>query len=71
MTTNHVKQYVTSGVAAGVLSVSRDTVKRWARAGILPYKVSPTGRYMFRPADVEALLQPAGARGPSGPEAVA
>lgn len=45
--------------AAQLLGVSRPTVKRKAKAGTLPVAIKMpghTGAYLFRRADVEALM---------------
>lgn len=56
--THDNEQWLTSGEAAAVVGVSRDTIKRWQRAGRIAARRTPTGHLRFRRADVEALLQP-------------
>ena len=36
------------------------TLVRWAKAGNVPHVRLPSGRYMFRRSDIEALLEPVG-----------
>ena len=43
---------------ADLLSVTADTVNRWADEGKLVGFKSPGGRWRFRRSDVEALLNP-------------
>ena len=49
--------------AAGLLGVSRSTVRRWADAGVLPCRRSPDGERLFLVADLERFL---GARDAGG-----
>jgi excisionase family DNA binding protein len=50
---------LTSGPAARYAGVHRDTLKRWARQGYVPAVVTPSGQYLFDPADLDDLLRPA------------
>lgn len=45
--------------AAELLQVSDETIRRWAEAGKLPFVELPSGRRVFRRADIEAILAPA------------
>jgi predicted site-specific integrase-resolvase len=38
------------------LVVSDETLRTWAKAGRVPATRLPSGRYVFRPADVDAIL---------------
>lgn len=42
---------------ADAFGVSRSTVGRWAKDGVLPVIHLPSGRYRFRREDIESLLQ--------------
>lgn len=53
-----VEQYPDSGL-------SRNSLWRWARDGLLACVKYPSGRVRFRRADVEALLEPQAAGGPA------
>jgi excisionase family DNA binding protein len=57
---------LTTGESADIVGVSVDTIKRWERAGKITSLRTPTGHRRFRRGDVEALLQPAGARDDQG-----
>ncbi|MDY6213663.1 MAG: helix-turn-helix domain-containing protein [Schaalia hyovaginalis] len=59
------QQRLSTGEAAALLGVSRDTVRRWAKAGTVPYFQFPSGRIFFRRSDIEALVTPVviGAKG--------
>lgn len=52
-------QWITSGEAAALIGVSRDAVKRWAKAGRIASMRTPGGHHRFRRADVEQIMQPA------------
>jgi excisionase family DNA binding protein len=49
-------ELLTIGEAAEYLSVSTQTVRRWADAGSLPAIRTPGNQRRFRREDVEALL---------------
>lgn len=49
-------EYLSSGTAAAIAGVSRDTIKRWEKQGRIPGFRTPTGHRRYRRADVEALL---------------
>jgi excisionase family DNA binding protein len=56
----HVPGVVARLAEQGV-QVSDETVYRWLRSGELPFRrVSKRSRYLIRPEDVDALLEPAG-----------
>ena len=40
------------------LGVSDETIRRWAKSGALPSILLPSGRYVFRPDDIAAILVP-------------
>lgn len=46
-----------TGEVAEAFGVSRQTVVRWAKEGVLPKIVLPSGRFRFRREDVEALIK--------------
>ena len=39
------------------MSVHPSTVSRWAKHGLLPYFLTPSGQVRFLRADVEALMR--------------
>ncbi|WP_126383529.1 helix-turn-helix domain-containing protein [Actinomyces howellii] len=49
---------LTTAAAAKRLRCTTTTVRRWARAGRVPAVVLPSGRMLFRPADIDRLLEP-------------
>ena len=58
-----VQTMLTTGEAAARLRdagipVSEDTVRRWAKAGLVPCVRLPLGRMRFRAEDIDALAQP-------------
>lgn len=58
MDSMHTSELLTIGEAARVLSVSVDTLRRWADAGRIPVVVLPTGHRRFRPEDIDAIREP-------------
>jgi hypothetical protein len=52
--------------SAGIVVVE-ETVRQWARAERLNKVVLPSGRYLFRPEDIDAIIS---GRGGSGVRAV-
>lgn len=46
---------ISVGPAAAILGVSRDTIKRYERAGLIHCRRTPTGHRRFRRVDVEKL----------------
>lgn len=44
------------GIAASLVGVSTDTLKRWEKAGRITSSRTPTGHRRFRRADVLALM---------------
>ena len=62
------KVTLSSGEAAEMLGVSRETVSRLARQGRLPASrlATPRSRYRFRPADVLKLASPRSQRSEAG-----
>ena len=60
MTTQKMQQRSTIGPAeaAVIIGVSRDTVRRWAKAGRIRHVLVPSGRMRFYTEDIEALLEP-------------
>ncbi len=54
------RPYITSGEAARLLGVSRQTVLRWAHSGALPWAQTIGGHLRFRPADVRSLSRDLG-----------
>jgi excisionase family DNA binding protein len=52
-------EYLTATEIADIYKVSRFTVDRWAREGLIPVAVlTPGGQRRFRLADVEEALSP-------------
>ena len=49
------RSFLTSGEAAKLLGVSRQTILRWAHRGALPMAHTIGGHLRFRPADVRSL----------------
>ena len=50
------KEFITIKEAAAILSVSRDTLRRWDKAGKLKTKRHPMNNFrIYDPAEVEAL----------------
>jgi excisionase family DNA binding protein len=49
--------YLTASELAALLRVSRGTVSGWARRGLIPYVVTPTGYRRFSRTTVQKLLQ--------------
>jgi excisionase family DNA binding protein len=49
--------YSTASELAALLRVSRGTVSGWARRGLIPYVVTPTGYRRFSRATVQKLLE--------------
>ena len=53
---NSKKEFITIKEAAKILSVSRDTLRRWDKAGKLKTKRHPMNNFrIYDPAAVEAL----------------
>jgi len=53
---NSKKEFITIKEAAEILSVSRDTLRRWDKAGKLKTKRHPMNNFrIYDPAEVEAL----------------
>ena len=53
---NSKKEFITIKDAAEILSVSRDTLRRWDKAGKLKTKRHPMNNFrIYDPAEVEAL----------------
>ena len=53
---NSKKEFITIKEAAEILSVSRDTFRRWDKAGKLKTKRHPMNNFrIYDPAEVEAL----------------
>ena len=52
-------EWLSSAQAAAMLpATTAPTLVRWAKAGNVPHVRLPSGRYMFRRSDIEALLEP-------------
>ena len=60
MTMHKMRHQSTIGPAeaAAIIGVSRDTVRRWAKAGRVRHVLLPSGRMRFYAEDIEALLEP-------------
>lgn len=50
-------ELLTTGSAAAHMGVSVGTIRRWAKAGLLPYVVAPSGRFYFRSEDLAAAVR--------------
>jgi excisionase family DNA binding protein len=61
------KPLLTTGQAAKLCSVTRDTVLRWLRGGRLPGTRTAGGHYRIDPADLEQLLSSVGEPEPLEP----
>lgn len=57
MQTKALSEYLSIGEAALALGISRDTVKRWEKAGRMRSVRLPNGHRRFRRAEVDALLR--------------
>lgn len=55
--------YLTASELAALLRVGRGTVSGWARRGLIPYVVTPTGYRRFSRATVQRLLKEQRAKG--------
>ena len=58
-----VEPRITAGEAAERLTaagvkVSEDTVRRWAKDGRVPCIELPSGRFLFRIEDIDAIAEP-------------
>mgnify|MGYP000910029492 FL=1 len=59
MHNTHENEYLSSTQAANLLPLTTSsTLMRWAKAGRVPSIVLPSGRRVFRRADIEAILEP-------------
>lgn len=54
--TQQVSPSLTRSQVAALLSVHPATVSRWAKRGILPHFLTPTGQVRFLREDVNALM---------------
>ena len=55
---NSKKEFITIKEAAEILSVSRDTLRRWDKAGKLKTKRHPMNNYrIYNPEDIAKLKQ--------------
>ena len=54
-----------TGVAARMLAVSPDTVRRWVKEGKISVVELPSGRLRFRRNEIEDLLKPTSSSVPS------
>ncbi len=55
---NSKKEFITIKEAAEILSVSRDTLRRWDKAGKLKTKRHPMNNFrIYDPLEVESLKQ--------------
>jgi len=50
------KPSITSGQAARMVGVSTDCLENLARKGVLEPERTPTGRYLYRPTDVDKAI---------------
>jgi excisionase family DNA binding protein len=51
-------ELVSTLVAAQLLQVSDETVRRWAADGLIRHIRMPSGQIRFRRSDLEAILRP-------------
>jgi excisionase family DNA binding protein len=49
-------EYLSPAEAAALIGISRDTIKRWEKAGRISSLRTPLGHRRFRRSDVEKLL---------------
>jgi excisionase family DNA binding protein len=54
---SHESPSLTRSQVAALVSVHPATVSRWAKRGILPHFLTPTGQVRFLRSDVEALMR--------------
>lgn len=48
---------LTTGPASERIGVGTQTLRDWARAGKIPYLVTPSGRLKFRVADLDTMIR--------------
>lgn len=53
-----LKEYITTGQAASLCSVTPDTVLKWIKAGKIPASRTPGGHYRISRTDVEQFITP-------------
>lgn len=51
-------ELLSPGVAADLIGVHTDTLKRWAEAGRIEAFRTPTGHRRYRRSDLEKILEP-------------
>jgi excisionase family DNA binding protein len=52
------EELVSALVAAEMLQVSDETIRRWAAEGLIRHVRRPSGQIRFRRSDIEAILEP-------------
>jgi excisionase family DNA binding protein len=52
-----VKEYITTGQAAILCSVTPDAVLKWIKAGKIPARRTPGGHYRIRSKDIQHLIE--------------
>ena len=56
--THKLSEFVTTGKAAELCSVTPDSVLKWIKAGKLPASRTPGGHYRIRRSDLDIIVQP-------------
>lgn len=51
------ERLLTQAQVADIFRVTRKSVWRWAKAGKLPFTLTPSGRRRYRESDVRALIE--------------
>ncbi|MGE5228636.1 MAG: helix-turn-helix domain-containing protein, partial [Deltaproteobacteria bacterium] len=57
------RRWLRVAAAAELLEVSEHTLRRWADAGVVPCRRTPSGQRQFLPGDLERFLEKCGAGG--------
>jgi excisionase family DNA binding protein len=53
-----IREFITTGQAASLCSVTPDTVLKWIKAGKIPASRTPGGHYRISRSDVEQFITP-------------
>ena len=57
------RRWLRVAAAAEMLEVSEHTLRRWADAGVVPCRRTPSGQRQFLPGDLQRFLEKCGAGG--------
>ena len=60
------RRWLRVAAAAEMLEVSEHTLRRWADAGVVPCRRTPSGQRQFLPGDLERFLEKCRAGGNGG-----